>query len=470
MKPAWQRVGASAESAHVGSCGELEPIALVGLACRFPGAPDAAAFWELLCRGGDALVEVPAPRREMLAGSGCQRGGFLPDVAGFDAAFFGISAREAAEMDPQQRLMLELAWTALEDAGLGNPQTRPGPTGVFVGCMWHDYQWHTLSDPDGMDVHTATGADPSVIAARISPRLGLQGPSFCVNAACSSSLVATHLACQSLRSGESGLALAGGVNLLLSAHASTAMGRLGTLSPDARCKAFDQSADGYVRSEGAGVVVLKRLSDALKDGNPIYCLVRGSAVNHQGREEALSAPSEQGQVALLQQAHACAGVPPDAVHYVEAHGTGTRRGDPVEARALGRVLGADRPAYRALRIGSVKSNIGHLEAASGMAGLIKVALSLHRGWLPHSLHCRTPNPAVDWDALGLQVQREPQAWPFPSETALAGVNAFGFGGVNAHLVLEGAQPDRRRGVRVAADSKHALHQRLERRGFCPEFW
>jgi acyl transferase domain-containing protein len=441
-----------------------EPIAIIGIGCRFPGgASTPSAFFELLQAGRDAVIEAPETRGELRTlGETAMRGGFLADVASFDEAFFGISPREASAMDPQQRLMLEVAWEALEDAGIAADGLRDSRTGVFVGAMWQDYMHHAAALESGIEQHTATGLDTSVISARISYRLGLCGPSLTVNTACSSSLVAVHLACQSLRQRESSLALAGGVSLILSPHSTTAMARFGALSPDARCKAFDASANGYVRGEGAGVVVLKRLSEAVAAGDPIYCVIRGSAVNNDGASNGLAAPSVSAQAQVLRDAYARARVDPSKVHYVEAHGTGTRLGDPIEAQALGQVLGRGRSSERALRIGSVKTNLGHLEAAAGVASLIKVALAMRHGALPPTLHLQTPNPAIDFERLSLAVQRDKSAWPRPDEIPLAGVSAFGFGGTNAHVVLEGAHQSHHELLIVAADDRETLEARVER--------
>ncbi|HEX4449050.1 MAG TPA: type I polyketide synthase, partial [Polyangiaceae bacterium] len=331
---------------------EQEPIAIVGMACRFPGAPDPGSFWELLRCGIDAIREVPADRWNIDAlydenpsapGKMATRwGGWLDDVAGFDAAFFGVSPREAAQIDPQQRLMLELAWESLEDAGLPPHALKDTRTGVFFGAMWMDYARVPGATADRIEQHTATGQDLSIIPARVSYTLGLRGPSIAVNTACSSSLVAVHLARQSLLRGESRLALAGAVNLILSPESTIAMTKFGAMAPDGRSKAFDARANGYVRGEGGGVLALKRLSDAIADGDRIYCTLRGSALNNDGFSNGLTAPSPAAQEAVIRDAIADAGVAPSDVQYVEAHGTGTMLGDPIEAGALGAVLGDGR--------------------------------------------------------------------------------------------------------------------------------
>ena len=402
-----------------------QPVAVVGMACRFPGAEDLASFWRLLASGGDAVGEIPDSRWDAEAlyhpdldrpgKSATRRGGFLEQVDGFDAAFFGIAPREAAQMDPQQRLMLELSWEALEDAGIVPAALQGSATGVYFGAMWSDYQLLAADGLAAIGPHTATGRDLSIIAARVSYFLGLRGPSVVLNTACSSSLVAVHQACQSLRAGESRCALAGGVNLILAPHGSVLMSKFGGMSPDGRSRAFDARADGYVRAEGAGVVVLKPLGAALRDGDPIHCLIRGSAVNNDGFSNGLAAPSPEAQEAMLRNACAAAAVDPATVHYVEAHGTGTFLGDPIEAGALGRVLGANRPADRPLIIGSVKTNLGHLEAAAGIAGLIKTVLALERRQIPPSLHFEQPNPHIPFAEHHLEVPTRLRAWPDQGE-------------------------------------------------------
>ncbi|HET7695299.1 MAG TPA: type I polyketide synthase [Vicinamibacterales bacterium] len=445
-----------------------EPIAIVGLACRFPGAPDTDAFWRLLLDGTDAISEVPADRwniGEMFSADpavpgkmSTRWGGFLSDVDRFDPQFFGISPREAEHMDPQQRIVLELAWRALEDAGIRPASLKDSSTGVYIGAMWSDYARLIAGTPSAITQHTATGQDTSIIAARVSYTFGLQGPSVAINTACSSSLVAVHTACQALRTGEATLALAGGVNLVLAPDSTVAMSKFGGMAPDGRSKAFDARANGYVRSEGAGIVVLKPLSRALKDGDPIYCLIRGEGVNNDGFSNGLTAPNPQAQEQMLRIACARAGVQPADVDYVETHGTGTLLGDPIEAGALGRVLGAGRPDDRPLRVGSLKSNIGHLEAAAGIAGLIKLALSLRRGVIPGNLHFETPNPHIDFSALRLAVQAQTSPLPVRERAVIAGVSSFGFGGTNCHVVLEQWRGADSVVVPLSADSPERLRE------------
>ena len=423
-----------------------EPIAIVGLGCRFPGAPSPAAYWELLTEGRCARSEIPADRWDVGSvfhpdphhvGTAHSRFGyFLDRIDQFDPAFFGISPREALLMDPQQRLMLELTWEALEDAGQVPDGLRGSRTGVFFGLIWNDYA--TLLHRLGFDAiaqHTVTGAHYSLLANRVSYAFGLQGPSLSIDAACSSGLLATHLACQSLRRRESSLALAGGVNLIAAPDSHIVVSKMGAMAPDGLCKAFDARADGFGRGEGGGVVVLKRLVDAQRAGDRIYCVIRGSATNNNGAGDRLTSPSATAQQSVLRAAYRSAGVQPAEVSFVEAHGTGTRIGDPLEAQALGAVLGRERPAEQPLLIGSAKTNVGHLEGASGMAGLLKVALSLYHRALPPSLHFETPNPAIDFAALRLQVVERLRALPASPQPIVAGVNAFGLGGTNCHVVV-----------------------------------
>ena len=425
-----------------------EPIAIVGVGCRFPGANDPAAFWQLLRDGVDAIREVPADRFDQHAfydpdpaipgKMNTRWGGFLEQVDQFDANFFGISPREALRMDPQQRLLLEVTWEALQDAGQVPERLVGTQTGVFIGIATNDYgrlQWNDLAR---IDAYAGTGNALSIAANRISYLFDFRGPSIAIDTACSSSLVAVHLACGSLRNGESTLAVAGGVNLILSPAIAINFTKAGAMAPDGRCKAFDARANGYVRSEGAGVVVLKPLSKALADGDPIYAVIRGSAVNQDGRSNGLMAPNPLAQEAVLREAYRQAGVSPGKVQYVEAHGTGTLLGDPIEAQALGAVLGVDRAPGRNCAVGSVKSNLGHLEAAAGIAGLIKVALALRHREIPPSLHFAEPNPHIPFDELPLRVQTVLSPWPIETDPALAGVSSFGFGGTNAHVVLQAA--------------------------------
>ncbi|MBP1776753.1 MAG: eryA, partial [candidate division NC10 bacterium] len=427
-----------------------DPVAIIGIGCRFPGANDPAAFWKMLRDGVDAVREVPMDRFDpdlfydpdpATPGKMNTRwGGFLEQVDQFDPAFFGISRREALRMDPQQRLLLEVTWEALQDAGQVPERLAGSPVGVFIGIATNDYGRLQWNDLERIDAYAGTGNALSIAANRISYLFDLRGPSLAIDTACSSSLVGVHLACSSLRSGESSLALAGGVNVILSPAIAINFTKAGAMAPDGRCKAFDARANGYVRGEGAGVVVLKLLSKAQTDGDPIYAVIRGSAVNQDGRSNGLMAPNPLAQEAVLREAYLQAAASPGKVQYVEAHGTGTLLGDPIEAKALGAVLGVERPPGRPCSLGSVKTNLGHLEAAAGIAGLIKVALALQHREIPPSLHFEEPNPHIPFDELPLRVQTTLAPWPTESGPALAGVSSFGFGGTNAHVVLEEAPP------------------------------
>ena len=425
--------------------GAPEPIAIIGMACRFPGADGLDAFWELLVKGQEAIREVPDGRwnqsqlERTLPGRNNELrtrwGGFLDDVDQFDAYFFGIAPREAVHIDPQQRLLLEVTWDALADAGLPASRLAGSPTGVFVGISGSEYGQAQLADLSQINSYMGTGGALSIAANRLSYLFDWRGPSMAVDTACSSSLVAVHLACQSLRRGEAALAVAAGTNLILSPAVTVNFSEAGAMAADGRCKAFDARADGYVRSEGVGVVILKPLSQALADGDRVYAVILGSAVNQDGRTNGLMAPNPRAQEEVLQATYQQAGISPGDVSYIESHGTGTLLGDPIEAKALGVVLRQGRAAGSRCRLGSVKSNIGHLEAAAGIAGLIKVALALHYRQLPPSLHFQTANPHIPFDDLPLQVQQRWEAWPQPGEKALAGVSSFGFGGSNAHAIL-----------------------------------
>ncbi|MCB0190965.1 MAG: SDR family NAD(P)-dependent oxidoreductase, partial [Anaerolineae bacterium] len=424
-----------------------DAIAIIGLACRFPGGvTDPAEFWTLLRNGIDAITEMPANRRDTYRASGLSSepdrmyGGFVDGVDHFDAAFFHIPPREAEVMDPQQRLLLEESWHALEQAGIDPTSLRESQTGVFVGIFSHDYELLQLKQQQPVEAYFGSGNSNSVAAGRIAYALGLQGPAMAVNTACSSSLVAVHLAAQNLQNGECDLALAAGVNLILSPELSQTFAQAGMLAADGRCKTFDASANGYVRSEGCGVIVLKRLSEAVADRDNILAVIRGSAVNQDGASNGLTAPNGLAQEALLRKALQTAMIEPHEVSYVEAHGTGTVLGDPIEIKALGNVYGAGRTADNPLTVGSVKTNIGHTEAAAGIAGLVKVVLSLQHGQIPPHLHFEKPNPYISWDAFPLVVPTDITPWPSPTGgRRLAGVSSFGFSGTNAHLVIEDYQ-------------------------------
>jgi acyl transferase domain-containing protein/aryl carrier-like protein len=427
-----------------------EAIAIVGIGCRFPGevtAPDS--YWRLLHAGTDAVREIPPSRwvsAGVPAGSAIWHAGLVDGIDQFDPRFFGISAREASTMDPQQRMVLEVAWEALEHGG-HNPQSLSGTaTGVFIGITGHDYG-QLVREPAGnpLDVYAATGNASNATAGRLSFVLGLQGPSVSVDTACSSSLVALHLACQSLRTRESRMALAGGVNAVLAPDPFICFNNWGMMAPDGRCKTFDAGANGFVRAEGCGVVVLKRLSDALADGDRIDAVLRGTAVNQDGRSSGLTVPNGLAQEAVIRQALAMARVEGHAIDYVEAHGTGTSLGDPIEAHALGAVLGPGRSAATPLVVASVKTNLGHLESAAGIAGLIKVVLALQHEWIPPHLHFTRMNPDIDWAGAHVEIPVGGRAWQRGARRRLAGVSSFGFSGTNAHVVVEEA-PDAEAGA------------------------
>ncbi len=435
-------------------------IAVVGMACRVPCASDPAAFWRLLQAGSSAISEVPADRWPVdhavldALSPAARYGAFLEQVDRFDCAFFGISPREADSMDPQQRLGLELCWEAFEDARIPPGGPAGSHTSVFVGAISSDYADLTRARGiAGVTRHAATGLYRGMIANRVSHRLGLHGPSLTVDTGQSSSLVAVHLACESLRRGESKLALAGGVHLNISAASLLEASSFGGLSPDGRCFTFDERANGYVRGEGGAVVLLKPLSDALAGGDSIYCVIRSSAVNNDGSDGTLTAPSQSAQEEVLRLAYGRAGVKRSDVQYVELHGTGTVLGDRVEATALGAVLGSARPADRPLPVGSVKTNLGHLEAAAGIVGLLKTALCIKHGEIPASLNFQRPRSDVPLRELRLRVQQELQAWPSVQSGRLAGVSSFGLGGTNCHVVV-GEAPSSDRQTVGALRSRH----------------
>lgn len=416
-----------------------EPIAITGISCRFPGGISTpASFWAFVLNGGDAIRPVPDERKSLWGPwpdhedyPAC--GGFVDGIDRFDAAFFHISPREARHIDPQQRILLELAWEALEDARIPPATLEGHPVGVYMGIFLDEY-WdlQRYTAPSALGMHTNTGGTLSIAANRISYFLDLKGPSIAVDTACSSSLTAVHLACRDIQAGTCTAALAGGANLLLTPQTTRGFQQARMLSPDGRCRAFDREATGYGRSDGAGVVVLKRLCDAVDDGDSIYAVIHGSAINQDGRSRGLTVPGQDAQQAVIEAAARVGGVDARRLAFVEAHGTGTPTGDPVEAMAIGRATGST-----GCLIGSVKTNIGHTEAAAGVAGLIKTALSLKHGILPPSLHFDQPNPDIPFEELGLQVATEPVSIAGP---AFAGVNSFGFGGANAHVVL-GTPPD-----------------------------
>lgn len=426
-----------------------EAIAVIGLGCRLPGdihGPDE--LWDFLAAGRSAVSTVPEGRWQAFDDGSPQAaaalaettgwGSFLRDVDAFDADYFGITPREADRIDPQQRLLLEVAVEAFEHAGIPAETLQRSQTGVFVGSCVSEYGYLASRDLSKIDAWTGTGGALSIIANRLSYFLDLRGPSLTVDTACSSSLVAVHLACQSLRTGQADLAIAGGVNLILSPVVTRSFDAAEAMSPTGACHAFDAAADGFVRGEGCGVAVLKRLSDALRDGDRVLAVVRGSAVNQDGRSNGLMAPNPAAQAAVLRAACADAGLQPSEIDYVEAHGTGTLLGDPIEARALGAVYGRGRQPDAPLLAGAVKTNLGHLEAAAGIAGLIKATLAVQRGTIPANLHFENPNAHIPFDELRLKIVAEPTDWPDTGRPRRAGVSSFGFGGTNAHIVLEQA--------------------------------
>ena len=438
-----------------GLVGGTEPIAIVGMACRFPGANGIAAFWRLLESGGNAVQEgVPGsgvgrigalfPEDTGQIGA-CRFGAYLDDIDQFDAAFFRISPVEAQLLDPQQRLLLETSWRALEDAGIDPDLLKDSRTGVYAGISNNDYRGLILEASESAgpaepaaSLYAVTGTSLNTAIGRVAFALGLGGPAMAVDTACSSSLVATHQAVTGLQRGDADLALAGGVNIILSGRLLEFRANAGMLSPDGQCKTFDASANGYVRGEGCGILVLKRLADAEADGDRIWGVIRGTALNQDGASPGLTVPNGAAQERVILAALERAKVRASDIDYLEAHGTGTEVGDPIEIGATAAVYGSERDAGRPLLIGSVKTNIGHLESAAGVAGLIKTVLSMNRGIIPKHLHFQRPNPEMDWERLPLQVTSEPTPWPDGTDRRpLAGVSGFGWSGTNAHIVLEG---------------------------------
>ncbi len=424
----------------------MEPIAIIGIGCRFPEANSPEAFWQLLQKGQRAIQEIPAERWEIerfydptpqsIGKMNTLQGGFIKGVDRFDAAFFGIGEAEARHIDPQQRLFLEVAWEALEHAGIAPLSLGGSATGVFVGLCTIDYHRLLYKNFSHIGPHSGTGTTMSITANRLSYLLDLRGPSMAIDAACSSSLVSVHLACQSLRTQESSLCVVGGVNLILSPDSMISSSQTGLLSTQGECRPFDAAADGYVRGEGCGVVVLKRLSDAIAAHDPILAVIRGSAVNQDGLSNSLTAPNGLAQQALVKKALAASGVEAKDIDYIETHAVGTLLGDAIEFKALKKVLMQDRA--RPCWVGSVKPNIGHLEAASGMAALIKVVLALQNEEIPAQLNFERANSYVDLEDNRFEIPIEGRSWPRRHQPRLAGMSTFGFGGTNAHLVVEEA--------------------------------
>lgn len=424
----------------------MEDIGIIGIGCRFPGAENPDSFWNLLHDGIDAITEIPQDRWDFdtfyndRAGTpgkmNTRSGGFLKQLDGFDPGFFGISPREAKYIDPQQRLVLEVAWEALENAGVAPDSLANTHAGVFIGVSNADYHrllYQNLTDVNG---YCGTGTSFSIVANRLSYLLDLRGPSLAIDTACSSSLVALHYACQSLYSGESDLCIVGGVNVILSPEMHITFSQAGMMASDGRCKAFDAAADGYGRSEGCGMVILKRLSHAISSKDNVLAIIKGSAVNQDGRSNGITAPNGFAQQMVIRKALENANVSPDQISYVEAHGTGTRLGDPIEIKSLKAVLAKNRSPNQLCWIGSVKTNLGHLEAAAGIASLIKCVLSLKHELIPPHLHLKQLNPYISLQDTPFRIPIERQNWTIENQKRIAGISAFGFGGTNCHVILE----------------------------------
>ncbi|MGB8387247.1 beta-ketoacyl synthase N-terminal-like domain-containing protein, partial [Mycobacterium sp.] len=430
---------------------ERVDIAIVGLATRLPGDMNSPEeTWQALLEGRDAITDLPEgrwsefleePRLAQRVAQAHTRGGYLKDIKGFDSEFFAVAKTEADNIDPQQRMALELTWEALEYARIPASSLRGQAVGVYIGSSTNDYQFLAVSDPTTAHPYAITGTSSSIIANRVSYFFDFRGPSVTIDTACSSSLVAMHQGVQALRNGEADVVVAGGVNALITPVVTLGFDEIGAvLAPDGRIKSFSSDADGYTRSEGAGMLVLKRVDDARRDGDQILAVIAGSAVNHDGRSNGLIAPNQDAQAEVLRRAYKDAGIDPRNVDYVEAHGTGTVLGDPIEAEALGRVIGKGRPADRPVLLGAVKTNVGHLESAAGAASMAKVVLALQHDKLPPSINFAGPSPYIDFDALHLKVIDTATDWPRYGGYALAGVSSFGFGGANAHIVVREVLP------------------------------
>jgi len=453
---------------------QYEPIAIIGMACRFPQANNPNEFWQLLESGRDAITEIPPERWDIddyydsdptaEGKTNTRYGAFIDGIDAFDPFFFDISPREAQEMSQSQRLMLEIVWEALSNARISTQKVAGSKTGVFIGNVWNDFERTRIRKRAPITQHSAVGQSASIIANRVSYAYGFKGPSIVLDSACSSSLLAVHLACNSIQEGDSELAIAGGINIMIEPDDFVALTKFGGLSPTGRCHTFDELADGYVRGEGMGVVILKKLSEAEKDRDKIYGVIRGSAINNDGYSNGLTAPNLDAQKEVLMKTYSRAGWHPEEVQYIETHGTGTKLGDPIEAEALGKILGRNRSEHQKLILGAVKTNIGHLEGAAGIAGLIKVLLCLQHKEIPQNVGFKAPNPLIPFDDLKLEIPTEKKTWKSHDNLSprKAGISAFGWGGTNAHIAIEEYVGYETEIFTLSADSGEEIYQRLRR--------